>query len=141
MARWRSAAIERLPELRKTIAKAENIMLLWIELHLAFDNAYREPANDDLIARIYSYADWCLSAPRSEDASHDPSTAVAVAFFEHIPQSKAACEDMPKWFSYDEVAKSRSIFSDHIGDKAFDELLAHMKKNAKRFVWRPAAVP
>jgi hypothetical protein len=141
MARWRSAAIERLPELREAIAKANNVMSLWIELHLAFDNAYREPRNDGLIARIYSYADWCLSAPRSEDASHDPPTAVAVAFYEHIPQSKAAREDMPKWFSYDEVAKSRAIFSYHIGDKAFDELLAYMKKDANRFVRRPAAVP
>ncbi len=58
-------------------------MSLWIELHFAFEDAYRDPRNDDLIARIYSYADWCLSAPRREDVSHDPSTAVAVAFFEH----------------------------------------------------------
>ncbi len=70
-------------ELRETIAEAETVMSLWIELRDAFDAAYREPRNDDLIARIYSYADWCLSAPRNDDARHDPSTAVVVAFYEH----------------------------------------------------------
>ena len=139
--RWQSTAIERLPELRETIAKAWNIMSLWIELSLAFDNAYREPRNDDLIARIYSYADWCLAAPRNDDAGHDPSTAVAVGFYEHIPQSKAAREDMPRWFTYDEVAGSRSIFAYHIGEDGFRELLEHMRRNKRRYVPRPAAVP
>ena len=141
MARWRSAAIERLPELRETIAKAENVMSLWNELHFKFDDAYRDPKNDDLIARIYSYADWCLQAPRNDDASHDPATAVMVAFYEHIPQSKAAREDMPRWFRYDEVEKSRSVFAYHIGDQQFDELLAYMRKHKARFVPRRTAVP
>jgi hypothetical protein len=141
MARWRSAAVERFPELRGTIASAESVMSLWIELHLMFDDAYREPRNDDPIARIYSYADWCLSAPRREDAGHDPLTAVAVAFYEHIPQSKAAREDMPRWFSYDDVAKSRSIFAYHIGDESFEELLDYMKRNQNRLVRRPLPAP
>ena len=76
MARWRSEAIERLPELRDTIAKAESIMSLWIELHLTFQNAYREPKNDELIARIYSYADWCLTAPRNDGKTNRDSPRV-----------------------------------------------------------------
>jgi hypothetical protein len=80
MPRWRAAAIERLPELRDTIASADSIMLLWIELRMKFEDAYREPRNDDLIRRIYSYADWCLAAPRNEDAGHDPPTAARTCF-------------------------------------------------------------
>jgi hypothetical protein len=136
MARWRSAAIERLPELRKTIAKTENIMSLWIELHGKFQDAYREPRNEDLIRRIYSYADWCLAASRNDDARHDPSTALMVAFYEHLPASNATREDMPRWFTYDDIAGNRSIFAYLIGDRAFEELLLYMKQNKKRFVRR-----
>lgn len=123
------------------IAEAENVMSLWIELHFKFEDAYRDPKDDDLIARIYSFADWCLAAPRNEDAGHDPATGVMVGFYEHIPQLKAAREDMPRWFHYDEVARSRSVFAYLIGDHAFDELLAYMKQNQKRYVRRPTAVP
>jgi hypothetical protein len=53
MARWRAEAIERLPELRQTIASADSVLALWGELFDAFEAAYRkEPANESLIARI-----------------------------------------------------------------------------------------
>jgi hypothetical protein len=141
MARWRAAAIERLPEFREVIAKSESIMSLWIELHLAFDQAYLGEKNDDLIARIYSYADWCSAAPRNDDAGHDPPTAVAVAFYEHIPQSKAAREDMPRWFRYEEVAACQSIFAYHIGQDSYRELLEHLRKNKQKYVQRPVPLP
>jgi hypothetical protein len=108
-------------------------MALWIELHMKFEDAYREPRNDDLIRRIYSYAHWCLAAPRNKDAGHDPATAVMAAFYEHIPTSPAAREDMPRWFQYEEVAGCRDVFSYLIGDAAFDELLAFMKRNRHRY--------
>lgn len=114
-------------------------MLLWTELHFAFERAYREPRNEDLIARIYSFADWCIRAPRNDDASHDPPTAVMVGFYEHVPQLQAARDDMPRWFHYDEVAKSKSIFAHFIGDEAFDELLKYMMANRHRYVPRPQA--
>ena len=86
MARWRVAAIECLPDFGTLVASAENIYSLWNELRLKFDAAYRPPRNDEQIGRIYSYADWCRQAPRSDDPAHDPSTAVMVCFYEHIPE-------------------------------------------------------
>ena len=136
MARWRAAAIERLPEFRDIIASAERVMALWLELHQEFEDAYREPRNDDLIRRIYSYADWCLNAPRIDDAGHDPFTAVMVAFFEHIPTWPAPRDDMPRWFSVDEVAGSKGVFSYLIGEAAFGELVAFMRMNRHRYQGR-----
>lgn len=141
MARWRAAAIERLPELRETIAEAANVMSLWIELHLAFDRAYHNPRNDDLIAQIYAYADWCLNAPPNGDAGHDPPTAVMVAFYEHIPQSKTARDDMPRWFTYDEVARNQPVFAYHIGGQGFQELLSYMRQHKNQLVGRPTDGP
>lgn len=139
MSRWRAAAIERLPELRRTIASADSVMALWIELGNEFQKAYRDPRNDDLIRRIYAYADWCLAAPRNDDAGRDPVTAVAVAFYEHIPDWPAAREDMPRWFHHEEVASSKAVFSYLIGEQAFNELVAFIKSNRHRYVRRAPA--
>jgi hypothetical protein len=134
MARWRSAAIERVPQLRKIIAEAHSVMALWIQLHMKFEDAYREPRNDDLIEQIYSYADWCLDAPRLDDAGHDPLTAVVVAFYEDIPTSPAARADMPRWFRREEIVADKDVFSYHIGEVGFAELLSIFSKSKYRNV-------
>jgi hypothetical protein len=141
MPRWRATAIEHLPDLRKTIAAADSIMALWIEITGAFEKAYREPRNEDLIARIYAYATWCWHAPRHGDAGRDPSTAATVAFLEHIPAIPAAREDMPRWFTFDEITASKSIFVYSIGEIAFKDLLAHMQRNQHRHSKRPRLLP
>ena len=134
MPRWRAAAIERLPELRGLVASADTVMALWIELHIKFEEAYRrEPWNDDLIRRIYAYADWCIDAPRVDDAGRDPFTAVIVAFYEDIPAFVPARDDMPRWFTPQEVAQNKAVFSYHIGDAAFADLIAFMHKNRHRY--------
>ena len=136
MARWRSAAMERLPELRESIASAENVMQLWIELNMKFEDAYREPRDDGLIARVYSYADWCIAAPRNESAEHDPLTAVTVTFYEHIPTVVNAREDMPRWFTFNEVSANREVFSYLIGADEYAKLLKYMSENRRRYVPR-----
>jgi hypothetical protein len=137
MAKWRAEAIQRLPELRRVIAEAETVMAAWIELRMAFEDAYEaEPPDDSLIARIYSFADWCLDAPRNADAGRDPFTAVLVAFYEDIPTIKAARDDMPRWFTYDEVARNRQVFSYHLRPEEFDALVLHMARNRHRYVPR-----
>ncbi len=136
MARWRAEALRRLPELRSAIDSAHQIMAFWIDAGEAFRRAYAEqPPNESLIARIYSYADWCLNAPRVSDAGHDPSTAVVVAFFEHVPTIPAAWRDMPRWFTFAEIAESKAIFSYHLSEIEFESLLAHMQRN--RRLYRP----
>ncbi len=141
MAQWRRAAIEHLPELRQKIAAADSIMALWIEIHGAFEKAYREPRNEDLIARIYAFARWCWHAPRNEDPGRDPSTAATVAFLEHIPGIPAAREDMPRWFTFDEIAAAKSIFVYSLGEIAYKELLAHMQRNKHQHSKHPRLLP
>jgi hypothetical protein len=124
MARWRAEAIERLPEFRDLIESSERVMALWIELLMAFESAYREePQNESLITRIYSYARWCEIAPRDNDPGCDPLTAVCVAFYEHIPTIKQARNDMPRWFKRAEVLAARQVFSRHISEQAFEDLV------------------
>ena len=136
MAKWRAEALKRFPELRETIDASWEVMALWIELEMAFEKAYREPRNNGLIARIYSYADWCNTAERNDDAGRDPPTSVMVAFYEHIPTIPATRDDMPIWFSYEEIAQSKGVFDYIIGPEAFEELLAYMRKHRHRYVPR-----
>jgi len=134
MARWRAEAIKRLPELRQVIASAESVMTLWHELQDAFEQAYRaHPPAESLIAGIYSFADWCLEAPRGDDAGHDPFSALIVTFYEGIPRCRPARDDMPRWFRYSEVAQNRTVFSYLIGDQEYDELVSYMAKNQYRY--------
>lgn len=77
-----------------------------------------------------------MHAPRRPDAANDPLTAVLVCFYEDIPAFKAARDDMPRWFTYDEVAENRSVFSYMIGALEFGELLRYMDKHRKRYVPR-----
>lgn len=136
MARWRAEAIERLPELRQVIAAADNVMALWIELVDSFHEAYRnEPRNDSRIGRIYSYADWCLRAPRRPEADHDPFTAVVVCFYEDIPTDPVARDDMPRWFPCKEVEQNRKVFAYHLSDEEYEALVRHM--SAHRNLYRP----
>jgi hypothetical protein len=81
MSKWRVEAIARLPEFCDEINSAENIMALWIELGT---QAKLATGNDDLIRRIHDYAKWCANAPRNDDPSRDPPTAVQVSFYEHL---------------------------------------------------------
>ena len=135
MARWRREAIARIPELRETIEQSHEVMFLWTELVIVFEKAYREPRNDDLIRRIYDFAKWCESAPRGPDAGRDPYTAVVVAFYEHIPQTKAARDDICRWFTRSQILEGRAVFARYITPEEYESLLDsfdHLKNKWKQ---------
>jgi hypothetical protein len=140
MARWRAEALQRLPELRTQIDSAPGIMAFWGEAWFAFRRAYEQnPRNESLIERTYAFADWCANARRGPDAGKDPSTAIVVSFYEDIPTVPAARDDMPRWFTYAEVADSKAVFSYHLNDEEFGHLLRHMHRN--RHLYRPRVPP
>ncbi len=122
---WRRQAQEMLPELMDEISDAVTPMQLWIEIGFAFDNAYNEPRNEDLIRRIYSFASWCVKQPQIVDAQaqDDLFTCVVVCFYEDIPANKAARADMPRWFTKEEVQQNKEVFSYSISEGDYQELL------------------
>jgi len=119
---WREVALRMLPEFQSDIAEAETPMRLWTELIFHFDEAYEEPKEEDLIRRIYSYADWCLEQDAGESAADHLPTCVAVCFWEHIPTCKAAREDMPRWFSYEELLANEHFFKYELEAEEWEEL-------------------
>lgn len=141
MQEWQRKALELLPEMQDEILESENPMQLWIELSLCFDEAYEEPKNESFIRRVYDYENWCLTqdaqtAKRdvTERAENHLPTCVAVAFWEHIPTNKAAREDMPCWFSVEDVLASQDIFGYFLTDENFRDLIDMYSKNTLKLV-------
>jgi hypothetical protein len=122
MEQWREVAINMLPELRSEAGEAESPMSFWLEVVYKFDDAYEFPRNEDFIKRVYAYADWCLKQEGGGSAPEHLPTCVVICFWEHIPTCKAAREDMPRWFSFDEVIANEHFFKYSITEEEFEEL-------------------
>lgn len=137
MARWRAEAIRLLPELRDDIQRSPTIVSLWCEVWFAFENAYDEPRNEDLIRRIYTFASWCSGAPQDPAADHDPATAATVCFYEDIATCKAARQDMPRWFRASEIESAPELWGYHLKEAEYQKLLEHMRANAHLYARHP----
>lgn len=121
---WGRQAFNRFPDLIDSFDLVNSPYDIWIELSAAFRNAYKStPRNEDLISRIYDYATWCCSQPEGATAEDDLGTCVCTGFYEHIPESAEALEDMPRWFSLSEVLLMKEIFSYMVGEEGFQRIL------------------
>jgi hypothetical protein len=99
-------------------------MEAWIEISSAFQEAYADPRNEDLIRRIYEFAFWSLEhGERASQAGRDLPTCVVVGFFEEIPNHQASREDMPRWFTRQEVLAMQETFT-YLYTGEFESLLA-----------------
>jgi hypothetical protein len=108
MSAWRRQALEQLPECRRIIESVDNPMALWIELRGACDDAYQKQT-EDLIRRFYDFARWCWQSP-----SADVRTAVACAFYEHLPTTSVLRRDMPRRFGRAAFHELREVFCYHL---------------------------
>lgn len=81
MSVWRRRATESFPELRRELNDRHEIptvYALWTDLLRMWSDAHRS-GNDDVLDRIYVYADWCF-----QQRAHDLWNSTAVCFYEHI---------------------------------------------------------
>lgn len=120
---WGKEAFTRFPDLIDRFDSVNSPYDLWFVLTDAFQQAYKAPRQEDLIARIYAYADWCCSQPQGTTAEDDLGSCVCVCFYEHIPESPEALEDMPRWFSRADVLTMKEIFSYMVGEEGYERIL------------------
>lgn len=128
---WRAEAYKRFQEFVRLFneCKCDTPYLLWFQLRDVFHEAYEAPKNTDLIQRIYDYAWWCIDQPQEENLEDDLTTCISVAFFEHISQTEAALEDMPNWFTREDVTRMKYIFSYMVSEEGFELILKQYDKS------------
>lgn len=118
MSLWRRLAIEKLPELHKQIAQADNAYGVWIALRDELNCIYeREPVDAALIARIYEYASWCWLKSGNEDLA----TAVLVCFYEHLPTDPPIRKDVARWLSVEDFEALHPTFGYHLSEAEVEE--------------------
>jgi hypothetical protein len=138
---WGKEAFTRFPDLIDRFDGVDSPYSLWHELTSAFTHAYKEPRNEDLIRRIYEFADWCCSQPECKSADNDLGTVVCCCFYEHIPESPEALLDMPRWFSRSDVLSMKPVFSYMVGEEGFHRILDAYNKSASFLNKKPARRP
>lgn len=117
MSLWRKTASERLPELQRIIASREvdNPMMLWLELQSVFTHLCQQnPPPLDLIRRLWGYAKWSMA---HEDG--DVRTAAALAFAEHLLDSKAMRRILPDIMTRSDYMGLRELLLYHNSEEAY----------------------
>jgi hypothetical protein len=134
MSAWRREALEKLPSKRLAAERATSPMALWIELNLAAVRAFElRPRNDAELQAIFDYARYSLNG-RDDDLR----TAVVVAFFENVVQSKAAREDLHRWLSESEFSSLREAFKYHLSEDEFHGFEKAFRRERLEYGKRPA---
>lgn len=130
MSAWRRVALEKLPECRELIEKADSIGLLWAYIWFEFENAHSKPKNEDLISRFYEYALWCMV----ESNNADIQTSAFVSFYEHLPVVESVRKDMANHLTRDDFFAVKEAFKYFLSEKEYAELQKEfLKESEKRF--------
>jgi hypothetical protein len=120
---WQIEGKQRFPDLGDVIDEAETPYEMWTRLWNEFVAAY-DSGDATRVAAIYAFAEWCGTQLRGTTAAHDLPTCVNVCFVEHIPTHQAALEDMPQWFTLEQVQRLEPTLSYHVGPDGFKRILA-----------------
>ena len=138
MERWREKASEMFPELASRFEAVDSPNDLWVDLWLAFEDAYdKAPPDESLIRRIYRYSDWCCEQPRGNTAADDLFTCVCVSFYEHIPRNPKSRHDMPRWWRSEDLengpAGEPSVFGYYLSAEQVQELKRFLDSEKDRY--------
>lgn len=122
MSAWRREALKLMPDCQTLIQRADSPMALWIDLHLKFEDAFRDASSAELNA-ILKYAEWCISQ-ESGALPNDSSTAAVCAFYEHLPARKEFWPHMGNWLGMARLNELRNAFRYHLSEKEAKEFEA-----------------
>lgn len=127
MSAWRRLALELFPEQRQQIQNKEftfSIYQLFFDL-LPMAQEAHSSGDTDLLKRIYQFAEWCWKQRRR---SQDIHNAVAVAFYEHLVDSRVTCEAIPYWLKPEVFKEMLGLFEVRMAPDDYRALL--VKYNA-----------
>lgn len=103
----------------------DNPMMLWIELNSLFSDAVRNK-DENLIKRIFEEVDYYFKYENNPEGD-DFSTAVALAFIEHLLDEKARIPYVIKYFSKEDFIGCKELLTNHNSDIKYRKVLTLYK--------------
>jgi hypothetical protein len=114
---WRRRAIEEFPELHDELAERHEVFSvygLWFHLLPLVRRAHREN-NEDLLRRIYDFADWCRRHA-------DLNNSVCVSFYEHLMDERWMRPLAVPWLTREIVDEVRPLWELMLSPDALREV-------------------
>src|SRR5690349_9906444 len=121
MSTWRRKAIALFPELRNHTSLDDpeyTIYMLFFDL-LPMSREAHQTQNDELLRRIYGYAEWCSHQPQKE--LWNPA---AVAFWEHAFDQRQVWHAIIPWLSPFVIEQITPLWSGLTLTSEWDEVKA-----------------
>lgn len=124
MSAWRREALLRFPERKRFIETADSIYSLLTSLQADLRATYAGTrVEPDLADRVFAFAAWC-----SEDTRHwDLQNAVAVGFYEHIPDIPEGRRDLARHLPFAQLCDLHDLFYQMLEPAAYHALLREIQ--------------
>jgi len=117
MSTWRRKAIDLFPELRHEFEQADaTIYQVFVELLPRVRDAHDRGDTGEL-ERIYGFASWCY-----RQKAEELWNAAAVAFYEHLVDSRRTLEQIPYWLEPDIFEGCKGLFAARLKLQEFNRL-------------------
>jgi hypothetical protein len=120
---WRREALARFPERRRAILEALSLYELLGALEYDLCATYRgERIEPTLAEQVFAFAAWCFDARRNWDLRN----AVAVGFYEHVPNTPAGRRDIAERLSFDVLTELQPLFLSMLSPSAYEALMTEI---------------
>lgn len=125
MSTWRLKAIELFPDLRHEFEQSDTtVYQVFFELLPRVRDAHDRGDNGEL-ERIYRFASWCY-----RQKADDISNAAAVAFYEHLVDSRRTFEQIPYWLEPDVFEGCKALFAARLKPEDFNNVVRNVFQKA-----------
>lgn len=122
MAQWRRVAMTMIPQLKKSIADADNRTEAWDLLRETFVEA-SQTRDGTLCTQIVKYYRWCVDPARKPIPNHVQTSAV-ITFLEKMVRSPERIALLLKWLTKEEIL----FYAWNVAYSAGDETIEYIRK-------------
>jgi hypothetical protein len=131
MSAWRRTALGFFPERRDLIQNATSIYDLLGDLEGDLRATYAGTrTEDEFVDRVFAFADACYSPDQHETVNN----AVAVAFYEHLPNCPEGRRDMAERLSFKRLSEMEPLFRQMLGPSDYAAFVAEIERvHGQRF--------
>lgn len=124
--------VRRLPEAVPWIYDdEEDPYLVMASLVRWLDTIGLEGASPELISRLVDFTTWCEKYPRGETAEDDLYTALVVAFYEHLFESRRTRPFIPLLLSKEDLLKNAAYLRQWVGKEEFELALQEYNSSTR----------